>query len=128
MSLKVQAIVKDNTAAALKQIEKLTDKDLVSYTETFVEVARDESPIDTGHNRSSIAAAGSFVGAARVVVDGEDVFGGTSTPPGIKKGQFWVFTRSKYGGFLELFTKAYMQIAAKVANKEFLKPGAWSKE
>lgn len=125
------AKINDQTKRAFKQIGGLTQNSLVDYIDSFVEVAREGSPIDTGNNRSSIAAAGSHVGSVKIIVDGDADnksganFSGTPVPPGLKKGIFWVFTRSKYGGLLELFHTPYMHNAAITVNKEFDDDRKW---
>ena len=90
---------KDRTAGALEDIRKITHDDLRGVAETMVEVAKANSPVDTGHNRDSIDFKETLI-------------------------DFRVFTESGYGAYLELGTARmaampYFAPAFEQAKREF---------
>jgi len=108
MSFKVDIKIVDHSRRAMRETSTLTHRRMTDeLIETFVEIAKERSPVRIGNNKSSISY----------------------TPPGVL--HWRVATHSGYGGWLEFGTermpaRPYFAPAFQIANKEFkAKGGRW---
>lgn len=103
----MSVVVNDRSREVLAKIRRLTNVNLKEFTETAIEVAKQEVARDTGNLSDSIA--------------------NDNPEPGI----FRVFTEVGYGGYVELGTarmspRPYIAPGIDVAVREFEQNGNWA--